>query len=34
MGVVAGIAAMVTGVCDVCRCIAQVLTLNELQSNA
>jgi hypothetical protein len=32
-GIVAGIAAMVTGDCNVCCCIAQKLTLNELQSN-
>lgn len=33
MGIIAGVAAMVAGGGDVCCCMAQVLTLDELQSN-
>lgn len=33
MGFIAGVAAMVTGGGDVCGCITQVLTLDELQIN-
>ncbi len=33
MGFIAGVAAMVAGGGDVCCCMAQVLTLDEQQSN-